>query len=649
MDTNKRGGEDVLGSQERDLVEYIQAHPDALPQVIASYFQVSDRTIRTYVHRANDALEGAAYIVKQRGGGYQVVVEDADRFAAFMQMDDGISKRSIPSTPEERVDYLLSDLLSRSSWITIDDLASILFVSRNAISNDLKRVEEKLGRFGLTLERRPHYGIRVAGPEMSRRLCLANLTLDQLLDSSSSNNRAMLDVVARCVNDAINAESFQINSAAYQNLVVHIAVAVARIKEGCLVPMEPEQLDQLRSTRCYEMAEKIATAVEHELAIDLPDEEIGYISIHLAGKRSLYETPSGDDTGLVISDEVWGVVSEMLEVVWSAYHFDLRNDLELRMNLARHIVPLSVRLKYSMSIENPLLSDIKKRFPLAYAMALDSSAVLSKHYGSTLSEDEMGYIALAFALAIERQKTEMPRKNILVVCASGQGSARLLEWRYRQEFGALVGTIQTCDVSHIDKVDFTSIDYVFTTVPIDRKLPVPVRQVEFFLGDSDVRTVRTILTDSASDALGRYFDPDLFVPHIQAMDKSEVIDVLCNQVHIHRQVPANFRALVDQRERAAQTSFGNMVAMPHPAEAVTDDTFVCVGLLDRPVEWNSQPVRAVFLISISKSKNKDLDSFYRGMVGLLTSKEAIQELVDHQDWETLLVLLQEYGSPTERE
>lgn len=639
----------MFGSQEHALVDYIQAHPNVLPQAIASHFQVSDRSIRTYVHRANDALEGVARIVKIRGGGYQLVIEDAEKLAALMQPEDDTSMRSLPSTPEGRVNYLLSDLLSRSTWITIDDLASILYVSRNAITNDLKRVEEELGRFGLTLERRPHYGIRVSGPEMARRLCVANLALDQLLGSNTASNRAMLDAVSRCVNDAINAESFQINSAAYQNLVVHIAVAVTRIKEGCLVPMDSEQLEQLRNTRCFEVAEKIAMSVEREFEIDLPVEEVGYISIHLAGKRSLYESSSDDDAGLVISDEVWDVVSEMLEVVWSAYHFDLRNDLELRMNLARHIVPLSVRLKYSMRIDNPLLSDIKKRFPLAYSMALDSSAVLAKHYGKELSEDEMGYIALAFALAIERQKTEMPRKNILVVCASGQGSARLLEWRYRQEFGSLVGTIQTCDVSHIDKMDFSHIDYVFTTVPIDRKLPVPVREVQYFLGDDDVHTVRKLLTDSGADALVRYFDPNLFVPHVQAMDKTEVIDILCDQVGAFRQVPSNFRALVDQRERAAQTSFGNMVAMPHPAEAVTDDTFVCVGVLDHPVEWNGQPVRAVFLISISKSKNKDLDSFYRGMVGLLTSKEAIQKLIDHQDWGTLLVLLQEYGSPTERE
>ena len=92
-----------------------------------------------------------------------------------------------------------------------------------------------------------------------------------------------------------------------------------------------------------------------------------------------------------------------------------------------------------MRIDNPLLSDIKKRFPLAYSMALDSSAVLAKHYGKELSEDEMGYIALAFALAIERQKTEMAAQEHSGGMRLRPGSARLLEWRYRQEFGSLVG------------------------------------------------------------------------------------------------------------------------------------------------------------------------------------------------------------------
>ncbi len=639
----------MIDQQERRLLRRIERHPGILPEELATHYEVSERTIRTYVRRVNDAIEDVARIVKHRGGGYELVVEDRE---AFESMLDPEEIKSVPNSPEGRVAYLLSDLLQRGDWITADDLASVLFVSANAIRGDLKRVEEELARFDLTLERRPHYGIRVAGPEMGRRLCLANITLDHLNDGDveHSENRAMLDVVARCVEKVLSEENFQINSSAYQNLLVHIAIAVMRIRKGCYVPMEAEHLSKIATTHEYAVAEHVASEVSAAFDVELPQEEVAYISIHLAGKQSLYIAPDGSDEGLVISDEVWDVVSEMLESVWDGYHFDLRGDLELRMNLARHIVPLAVRLRYRMSIANPLLTDIKERFPLAFSMAMDTSSILAAHYGNRLSDDEVGYIALAFALALERQKTEMPRKNILVVCASGQGSARLLEYRYREEFGALVDKVITCDVSHVDAIDLKGIDYIFTTVPLGRPMPVPVRQVSFFLNDADRRGVRELLSATKSvRTLESYFDERLFIPDFDAFTKEEVIGALCDRIREVHDVPENFEKLVLKREKLAQTSFGNQVAMPHPARAVSEHTFVAVALLRKAIEWNGQAVRAVFLVSVSKAKDKKLDSFYRSMAALFTSKESIQELVGNQSWQTLTKLLAENDNNPEKE
>ncbi|MFQ6941737.1 MAG: BglG family transcription antiterminator [Collinsella intestinalis] len=638
----------MLDGRDIKLIDIIDAHPDIDPVDLAERFSVSDRSVRTYVRKTNEALGSCAQIEKRRGGGYSLRVLNASAFAALRARDAHAGQDAVPTTPEARVDYLLNDLLSRADWITVDDLASILFVSRNVITSDLRQVAATLERFGLVLEKRPHYGIRVTGPEMSRRLCLANLTLDCIIGTGGS---ASLDVIARCVSESLAEEDFQINSAAYQNLLVHIAVAVERIRANCYVPMEPEHLERMRSTPEYLIAKKVAAAVERELTAELPEEEIGYIAIHLAGKQTLYTPGSDADANLVISDEVWNVVSRMLEMVWNAFHFDFRNDLELRMNLARHIVPLSVRLRYRMRIDNPLLSDIKQRFPVAYSMALESSCILAEEYGNALSEDEVGYIALAFALAIERQKSERPRKNILVVCASGQGSARLLEWRYRQEFGTWLDRIETCDVAHVASRDLTGIDYVFTTVPLERKLPVPVREVKYFLDDEDVNSVRRILSGEAAAAapLAAYFDERLFLGALDAEDKDGALDALCARVAEVHDVPGDFRALVQRREELAQTCFGNLVAMPHPVTPVTTSTFVAVAVLNHSVSWNGQEVRAVFLVSVSSLRDQKLDAFYRGMARLLTSREAIQKLVSNPDFATLLDVIDTYSPEPEKE
>ena len=93
----------------------------------------------------------------------------------------------------------------------------------------------------------------------------------------------------------------------------------------------------------------------------------------------------------------------MVCAVNDEFRFDFSSDLELRMNLARHIGPLGYRLEYHMHMDNPMLPDIKTRFPLAYSMAAGTSQVLERHFGSQPSDEELGYIAMAFALALEQQ------------------------------------------------------------------------------------------------------------------------------------------------------------------------------------------------------------------------------------------------------
>lgn len=648
-----------------DIVSYVERHPGIAPDALADHFQVKDRTLRLYVQRANASLDGAARIERRRGG-YELVVSDEEALAAW-RSSHGTTPDAVPSTPRERVRYLLNDLLSRADWITLDELSSALYVSRASISSDLKRVEEILADYDLSLEKRPHHGIRVSGTEMDRRLCLASLVVnDEMLrgeelaplasslpeDASGAHGRGgsaslipLMRVAARCVDDALEGQDFEINPVVRQNLLVHISIAVLRMREGNYIPMEQGHLDRVRQAREYGIAELIARRLDEELGIELPREEIAYMAIHLAGKRIVAAGSSADE-GLVITDEVWNVATRMIEVVYEAFRYDFRGDLELRMNLARHIAPLSVRLRYHMAVDNPLLTDIKTRFSLAYAMAQDASSVLVESYGARPSEDETGYIALAFALALERQKTELPKKRVLVVCASGRGTAKLLEYRYLREFGAYLGGVETCDVSHLDEVDFTDIDYIFTTVPLRRRLPVPVCEVGLFLDESDISQVREVLDGSADgDGLGAYLVPELFFPHLSFGTKEEVVDFLCARARDAQELPDDFEELVWERERLARTSFGNLAALPHPMRAVGERTLVTVGLLDQPVEWGTGPVRAVFLIVISREGHDGLERFYEGMAEFLMDAAAIGDLLKDQTYDNMMALI---GHPAKK-
>ena len=60
----------MIDSQVRKVLFYIEEHEGVMPQVLADVFDVSDRTIRTYVKKLNGQLGPAAHVHKARGGGY---------------------------------------------------------------------------------------------------------------------------------------------------------------------------------------------------------------------------------------------------------------------------------------------------------------------------------------------------------------------------------------------------------------------------------------------------------------------------------------------------------------------------------------------------------------------------------------------------
>lgn len=634
-----------MEDQVRRFVEML-AETDGIKNAeLATRLDVSVRTVRNYLHRANEELVPSATIANEHGV-LSLCVADEPSFRAIV--DGRAGATGLPQTQDERVFYLLEDLLGRVSWVTLEDLAQNLFVTTRTLSDDLRLVERELARFSMELVRKPRYGIRVQGSEMGRRLCLATVLSGRGLygdRAAGIDFQGRLDRLAACAEQALANSGLQVSSVAYQNLIVHLAVALMRIDAGCYVPWDASLDECMHGTQEYAAAHALASAIEQEFDIVLPEEEVLYISIHLSGRQTLPD--AREDAGLVISDEVWGVVENMLERVWEAFHIDLRGDLELRMNLARHIVPLSVRLTWHLRMENPLLQDIKTRFPLAYALAVNSSSVLEETFGAAPSEDEMGYIALTYALALERRQGAPAKKSILVVCASGQGSARLLEHRYRQQFGDYLEHIAVCDAARIGEQDFSSIDYVFTTVPLEVEVPVPVMMVRFFPDAQEAERVRDVLRGGALSSLVEpCFDRARFFSHLACTDKQEALDELISRAIKTGLVDELFSKLVYRRENASATSFGNGVAMPHPLEPAGDETFVTVGILDRPIRWDEygHEVRVVFLVAFSRSGGEQSRALMDALAEIFMDREGLNLLMREQSWEALQALISAHAA-----
>jgi len=403
----------------------------------------------------------------------------------------------------------------------------------------------------------------------------------------------------------------------------------------------PENSGSILGEREWDFVKELLGELGSNFKIKYNQDEAAYTAVWLAGKRMIGNEEK-DEANFVISEEIDRLVSQMLQLVDRDFKMEFSSHFDIRMLLNQHMVPFDIRMRYNIPVSNLLLKDIMKKYFFEYIMAVSACTVLAEWYQKPVPEEEVGYFALIFALAEEQKITKEEKKNILIVCSTGRGSSRLLKLRYVQEFGDYLNHIYVCDLSGLENFDFDKVEYVFTTVHIYRYIPKPIIEIGHFLESEDIPVIRTALEGGRKGILMKYYKRDYFFTDMEGETRTEVIINLCERIGRKRNLPKGFYEAVLKREDMAQTDFGNLIAIPHPCEVMTEETFVSVAILKEEVLWSRHPVRVVLLVSIGKEQEKGISDFYKYTSKLALSREAVQELIKKKDFDVLIRLLQAF-------
>lgn len=621
--------------REKKYLEMLAEDEYIASEDIALRLDISGRTVRNELKELNKILETqGAKIISKPKFGYSIIVEDRLLYNEYMSNIKKVKHNNIPRTSKERVDFLMGYLLQLHSYVKIEDLCDMLYISKTSLSQDLRQVREQLDEYNLTLTSKPNYGIKVEGSEFNLRLCMANYAIDneEVLQSDQlkCNRVECLKEIANILTSAFNTNNYSISDTAFQDLIIHIYTALRRVQDNNYVPMN-EDLVSFIKEKDLNLAEEIIKKLEMAFHIDIPNNEIFYIAIHLAAKETIYQNK--DNENIVIKDDINNIVTEMFKEVKETYKVDFFDDLELRMSLALHLIPFQVRMEYSMIAHNPIIKDIKTRATLAYNISVSACNVLEKIYKKTVSDSEIGYFAMHFNLALERKNKKVRKKNIIIVCSSGKGTAKLLSYRFKEEFDKFLNKVNTTDIINLKNMDFKDIDYVMTTVPISFPIPVPILEITCFLEDSELEKIEGFFKQNNNDSLLNYLDPNLYIINVDFNTKEEVLNYMVNKIKmIKPNIPENFYDAIMERERLSPTEFGNMVALPHPYKVITEDTFISLLILNKPIIWDKKKVQMVYLMSITNKEGRDLQYLYKVTSKLFTNKKYIKDLIQNKDY-----------------
>lgn len=638
MGERKTGGT-MNKNQKTIMKELLASDVPLTSEHLALTCGVSSKSIRRYLADLKEQCEhhGATIIMKP-GLGNLIRIDDESKFHAFLEKERSTAK--IPNSPEERLDYLLNLLLYNSDYVKVSDIADDLFISTSRLSIDLKNLRTLLEKYHLEIINKPNYGIKIQGNERDRRICMAEYFMKKRSDETVGNSNDSYQVmVNNVITKVLVQKNIHMSDIALQSLAIHLLIAIERIKTSNIIQLTHDTQQKMEAKSEYPIAIALNEAIEHTFGITLPISEICYLTQHLIGKKHFESDTS--DFDVEVNEEVAILVNVILRSIFDQTRMDFYNDIDLKMNLMLHMIPFLERVRNQMMVRNPIINDIKEKYNFAYELASIGLSAVCDRLKVKITEDEISFFALHFILALERKREEVAPSNILIVCSTGRATSQLLAYQIQKRFGDRINVIRIIEAHRLDQMILDSFDFIFSTVPINKEYQLPIRRINNLLEEKDFNLIESCLNAGITKRHIRdLIDEDLFFINLEAQNKEEALHSLIGKVSKYRNIPDNFYQLVLEREEFASTELNNLVAIPHPNCSVTDTTFIAVGILKKPIIWQTKQVQIIFLIAVMSNNKQDLRDFYEGLVDFVTKEKNTFALLHTPTYENLLCLLE---------
>ncbi len=158
------------------------------------------------------------------------------------------------------------------------------------------------------------------------------------------------------------------------------------------------------------------------------------------------------------------VTKEIIELTKASYHI---TDEETFYNgLIHHLKSVTNKIKYGLDFDNIRVDEIRKNYSEPFEIALKSKSIFEEYYSYEIPIEEVGYIALHIAAAIERSKRPL---TTYVIYHSSYSEIKLMIEILKNNFNQLM-VKRVLPISMIDEINHDEVDLIITTQRLEEEL-----------------------------------------------------------------------------------------------------------------------------------------------------------------------------------
>lgn len=614
----------------KEVGEYVTS------EQLSAICHVSTKTILKDIQSLNEDMKVTDnYIDVKPSYGLKLVINDIDAFSDFSASYRPFQDYFVFSV-NEREDWVQKYLIEEDKWIKSEYICEMLFISPSVLSQCLKTIRKSLAQYDLKLVQKPHYGMKVEGREFNKRLCLSAIYMtyiDQREDfpgkQFNEEELEVINTITSVLDHVLTRFEISMSEVSVQNFIIDIFVLLKRVKQGILLKAtEKMVIDISRWTESI-VAVEIAKEIKKQLDIELGDQEIVSLSIHLASKRIIRHYDESIHR-IIQNFDVMQIVDNMLNNIAEQWHIDFTQDRELCSMLTLHLIPLEVRSRYNVVLQNPLTIKIKQQNILAYQLAVSACNQLVDYHGNNLSDEEISYIALHIELALLRKQIK-EKKNVLIMSGGGRGTSSILAYQIKELYNKYINEIKMVDYIGIKKYDFSHVDLLITSAPIKEELPISIIEVNYYLTEQDKKKIKNYLDDQEIFHMSLHLEENLILRNINISKKEDVIAYMIQ--HTIKQEDLIEKMI--ENDYIGNYELENMVAVLS-CQANIPESKVIMAILEKPILWNKRKVQLIIMPIIGAHMNLQVLDLFKELSLLVQNALYIKKIIKKQNYKDIL-------------
>lgn len=623
---------------------------------LSNTLKVSDRTIRKDIIELNTILEQChSIILSERGKGYLLKSNDKKYLISTLNNTDS------PDEKENRIYEITLMLALFPDGIDLYDIEDELFISRTTLEKELKIIQNMILEHYPALSLRRENGlILLSGPERFIRLFLNyvlmksfNPQTGDLAAHSKMIDKNRLQQIKHIVLDTTMSFDITLSDYDLMDLVTHLFVVDVRIKKQKYI----QELGTARDNKNYEYLDKLSEVIINQL-IDrktCPDNyfvlELKQIAVKLSFINfKTASSPSYNLSDEIIPEQILHVVNRLIAQINDEFSIDLGKDDELFSGLVLHIKTLLNCYKYNQQPLNPLMDIIKKDYPFAFELSLSIYNIFFDELGIRLSESELSYIATHIGASIERINSEYGKSNVKIAIVTNVPSSytKLFASKIASICGSRGKIIGTFPVHKLQEVIQLSPDLIISTCSINSSESVPVLPIGLSISGAEKNILENTFQSIQKKWMHTHqttewefttkFHKELFEINYDANSAEDIMYYMSKKMEENGYVFGDFYDGLLEREKISASVLANMIAIPHPLNAIALTSVIGVATLKKPILWrdSGHKVQLVFVMAIRKSDKPVIRNFFNFVSTLIDDKQKVKTILNCKNFEDFL-------------